>query len=45
MTLLIIALAMTAITSFFALHIAETENAKEIRLQKRADYIAGFASL
>jgi len=45
MTLLIIALAMTAITSFYALHLAETESAKYERLQKRSDHIAGFAAL
>ncbi len=45
MTLLIIALAMTAATSFYALHLAETENSRNERLQKRSDRIAGFAAI
>lgn len=45
MTLLIVALAMTATMGFLALHLAESENAKNKRLQRRSDHIAGFASL
>ncbi len=45
MTLLIIALAMTATMGFYALHLAESENVRSKRLQKRSDRIAGFAAL
>lgn len=45
MILLIIALAMTATMGFYALHLAETENSKNERLQRRSDRIAGFAAL
>lgn len=45
MILLIIALAMTATMGFYALHLAETENSKNTRLQRRSDRIAGFAAL
>jgi len=45
MILLIIALAMTATMGFYALHLAESENTKLKRLQKRSDHIAGFAAL
>jgi len=45
MTLLIIALAMTATMGFYALHLAESENSRSKRLQKRSDQIAGFAAL
>lgn len=45
MTLLIIALAMTATMGFYALHFAESENIRTKRLQKRSDKIAGFAAL
>ena len=45
MILLIIALAMTATMGFYALHLAETENQRNDRLQKRSDSIAGFAAL
>lgn len=45
MTLLIIALAMTATMGFYALHLAESENIKNERLQKRSDQVAGFAAL
>ncbi len=45
MTLLIIALAMTATMGFYALNLAESENDRNKRLQKRSDRIAGFAAL
>jgi hypothetical protein len=45
MTLLIIALAMTATMGFYALHLAESENSKNARLQRKSDRIAGFAAL
>jgi len=45
MTLLIIALAMTATMGFYAMHLAETEDAKLARLQIKSDEIAGFAAL
>lgn len=45
MTLLIIALAMTATMGFYALHLAESESIRTNRLQKRSDRIAGFAAL
>ncbi len=45
MTLLIIALGMTATMGFYALHIAETETSKNKLIQQRAESIEGFASI
>ena len=45
MTLLIMALAMTATMGVYALYLAESENGKSKRLQRRSDRIAGFAAL